>query len=167
MIFTAEFIEVLKGKALEFTKTSTPATSLKKAMTASYRKIPRGHQIIVHIPHYWAEYYHDGSGPVSMPKGRYMVWFRNPKDDPRLKGGYPIKRSDKRSLKDLISNEEFKELIKSGKLVVRQHVGRRRGTFFTRGAYKLWGPWVRRELRRAALREVRNIFDPIRKLREI
>ena len=165
MIFTAEFIEVIKGKALEFTKTSTPSTTLKKAMTASYRKLPRGHQIIVHIPHYWAEYYHDGSGPVSMPKGRYMVWFRNPKDDPRLKGGYPVKSTDVKRLK--LTREQFTRYIKEGKLIVRQHVGRRKGAFFTRGAYRLWGPWIRRELREAALREIRNIFEPLRKIREI
>lgn len=165
MIFTADFIEVLKGKAMEFLRVSIPSSTLKKALTASYRKLPRGHQILVHIPHYWAEYYHDGSGPVTMPKGKYMVWFKNPADDPRLKGGLPVKRSDVRKLN--LSRERFTQLIKDEKIIIRQHVGRRRGTFFTRGAYRLWGPWVREELRKAALREVIEIFKPLRELRDI
>lgn len=40
----------------------------------------------LHIPHYWAVYLHDGRNPVSR-KGGYLVWFRNPNDDPRLSGG--------------------------------------------------------------------------------
>jgi hypothetical protein len=165
LIFTVEFIEVLKAGALNFTRVATPSRTLKNAMTVSYRALPRLHQIIVHIPHYWATYYHDGSGPVTMPKGKYMVWFRDPKDDPRLKGGFPVKRSQVRTLN--LSKERFSQLVKEGKIIIRQSVGRRQGKFFTKDAYALWGPWVRNELLKAARREILNTLQPLRSIRSI
>lgn len=165
MIFTVEFIEVLKAGALNFTRVATPSRTLKTAMTVSYRALPRLHQIVVHIPHYWATYYHDGSGPVTMPKGKYMVWFRNPKDDPRLKGGFPVTRSQIKKLD--LSKERFTQLVKDGKIIIRQSVGRRQGKFFTREAYRLWGPWVRNELLMAARREILKVLQPLRSIRSI
>jgi len=35
------------------------------------------------IPHYWAVYYHDGRGRVSPVNARKLVFFDNPRDDPR------------------------------------------------------------------------------------
>ena len=165
MIFTTEFIAVLKAGALNFTRIATPSSTLKTAMTVSYRALPRLHQIVVHIPHYWAIYYHDGSGPVTMPKGKYMVWFRDPHDDPRLKGGLPVTRAGIKKLN--LSKKRFNELVKAGKIIIRQTVGRRHGTFFTRGAYKLWGPWVRIELLKAARREILKTLQPIRSIGSI
>jgi len=48
----------------------------------------------LYIPHYWAEYYHDGRGPVSPVDARLLVFFANPADDPRLAGGYPVRASE-------------------------------------------------------------------------
>lgn len=37
------------------------------------------------VPHFWATFIHDGRDPV---KGDpLLIWFRNPKDDPRLNNG--------------------------------------------------------------------------------
>ena len=38
------------------------------------------------IPHFWAVYINDGRRAVNRSNG-YLVWFRNPKDDPRLFNG--------------------------------------------------------------------------------
>jgi len=46
------------------------------------------------IPHYWAEFYHDGRGSVSPVDARWIVFFTNPADDPRLAGGYPVRTTD-------------------------------------------------------------------------
>lgn len=46
------------------------------------------------IPHYWAEYYHDGRGSVSPVDARFLVFFTNPADDPRLAAGYPVRAKD-------------------------------------------------------------------------
>lgn len=46
------------------------------------------------IPHYWAEFYHDGRGSVVPVDARFLVYFTNPADDPRLAGGYPERVKD-------------------------------------------------------------------------
>ena len=53
------------------------------------------------VPHYWAQWVHDGRGPApsSLSTGKILVWFRDPKNDPRYPGGlYPVKRSQVRKL---------------------------------------------------------------------
>lgn len=50
------------------------------------------------IPHYWALYVHDGRGPFGPRNARYLCFFPDPKDDPRLRGGYPVRDTDIRHL---------------------------------------------------------------------
>ena len=40
-------------------------------------------QARLHIPHYWAEFYHDGRGSMNPRNARKLVFFANPADDPR------------------------------------------------------------------------------------
>lgn len=51
------------------------------------------------IPHYWAIYVHDGRGPITKRSG-FLVWFRDPGDDPRTSGGlqHPVRASEIRRL---------------------------------------------------------------------
>lgn len=58
------------------------------------------------IPHYWAVYRHDGRlrVPVFPRLASFMVWFRSPKDDPRLGGKFPERAADVRRL----TSEEFR-----------------------------------------------------------
>lgn len=44
------------------------------------------------VSYYWSLYVHDGRRPFSMPPGRMMVWWRNPRDDPRLRRGITPRR---------------------------------------------------------------------------
>jgi hypothetical protein len=46
------------------------------------------------IPHYWAVYYHDGRGPLVPVNANKLVFFADPKDDPRLVNGYPVRATD-------------------------------------------------------------------------
>ena len=57
------------------------------------------------VPHYWAVYYHDGRAGFAAPSGRFLVFYPDPDDDPRLEGGRPVRFSDARHL----SREEFLE----------------------------------------------------------
>ena len=52
----------------------------------------------IFVPHYWAEFYHDGREGFSAESGRLLVFFADPDDDPRLEGGYPIRQADVRRL---------------------------------------------------------------------
>lgn len=73
------------------TKSKTLAESLTKRFDLSGPS-----RVDVYLPHYWAVYVHDGRKPFS--KQKFMLWFRDPKDDPRLRGGYPVRRSGVRRL---------------------------------------------------------------------
>lgn len=56
------------------------------------------------VPHFWATYIHDGRGAVTGKP--LLIWFRNPKDDPRLlNGNTPERLSQTRRL----TSGEFKK----------------------------------------------------------
>lgn len=57
-------------------------------------------RVKVNIPHYWAVYVHDGRGPFGPRKKTWLVWFMDPKDDPRTQGGtkHPVRAKDIRTL---------------------------------------------------------------------
>lgn len=49
---------------------------------------------VLFIPHYWAEYYHDGRAGFGPVTARVLVFYNDPHDDPRLAGGYPVRATD-------------------------------------------------------------------------
>ena len=66
------------------------------ANTYQVKDFKRGALDVINIrsPYFWSGYLDQGRGPVSRKTKRVLVWSRNPKrDDPRLAGGYPFKRS--------------------------------------------------------------------------
>lgn len=78
----------------------TLANAMERRVEAESRS--RGDVVgVLYIPHYWAVYVHDGRRPFS--KSSYMVWWKNPKEDPRLSGGVAPKRA--RNLKRLTRNQ--------------------------------------------------------------
>lgn len=50
------------------------------------------------IPHFWAVYYHDGRPGFEAPGGKFLIYFANPDDDPRISDGYPVTVDDVRHL---------------------------------------------------------------------
>lgn len=60
---------------------------------------------VLGVPHYWAVYYHDGSGGFGPRRTTYLVFFPDALlQDPRLGGQYPIRFSEWRPL----TKEEFR-----------------------------------------------------------
>lgn len=77
-------------------KVKTASTTLASALRVRF-KIGREGRASAYIPHYWAVYVHEGRRPFS--KEHFMVWFRDPKADPRLRGGKtPARVKDLRRL---------------------------------------------------------------------
>lgn len=89
-----------------------PSATLRKAMevvvtrtaTVSAGRLSAGtpNAAFVRIPHYWAIYLHDGTdsllrAPTLRGKSVY-VFFARRRDDPRIRGGYPVRASQARSL---------------------------------------------------------------------
>lgn len=71
------------------------------------------------IPHYWAIYVHDGRGsfgPGSKAtpgkKARFLVWFRDPHDDPRLQHAMQVQR---RVNVRRLTKDQFKFWLKQNK----------------------------------------------------
>jgi len=123
----------------------------------------------IFLPQYWAVYYHDGRGPVRPINGKFLVYFADIEDDPRVSGGrnYPIHASQIRRLR--LDPAEFRRLVKSGKLIVRESVGPAKAhPFFERlagRAAKIVAPTVAREMRShllGALADVRHLRGTLR-----
>lgn len=65
--------------------------------------------VILRINYYWARWYHDGRSAIranNAAPGRthshVLIWFQNPKDDPRIGGqnkNYPVTPNDVKSLR--------------------------------------------------------------------
>lgn len=103
------------------------STQLRQALALKqYKTTKNQSQWAVYIPHYWAVYYHDGRRPVKAKKGKRMVFFKNPKDDPRHHGKYPERLKQKRSLR--LSKQEFRRL--RPKMVIARKVKGTTGEFF-------------------------------------
>lgn len=76
------------------------------------------------VDFYWALYYHDGRGPIRARAGKFLVFFRDPDDDPRINGAarlYPRRASSIRRLN--LSKGEFNRLLRSGRLIATKRVG--------------------------------------------
>ena len=77
----------------------------------------------LHVPHYWAIYYHDGRGPVVAAKGHWLVYFKQPSQDPRIAGGRPERTNQIRRL----TKAQFLSALKAGQIVVTKKVRRTKG----------------------------------------
>lgn len=109
----------------------------------------------LNVPHYWAEFVHDGRGPVSPRFKSFLVYYVDPRDDPRLRGGYPVNPSDARAKR--LTEAQFKAGMRQNYLryrrnpaggrmqfmVVTQRSGpsdpRKRNPFFTQGMRRFLG----------------------------
>jgi hypothetical protein len=109
----------------------------------------------IRTPYYWALAYHNGRGPITMPKGHYMVWFKDPLLDPRLSGGRPFRRASLRRL----TPGEFKEAKKAGLLIISRQVGPEPGTFFFPRAARRFRQAIKGVLRIQMDIAVKSIFD--------
>ena len=121
---------------------------------------------LVHLPFYWAIYYHDGRNSIA--KGTFMVFFRNPDEDPRIDGGsrnYPVRVTDIRPL--TLTPERFRALARSGRIIITKRVGPTRAhPFFEaagfRGLQKEVTPFAILEIERCIeeLLTERDVFRP-------
>lgn len=70
-----------------------------------------------YIPHYWAIYVHDGRGTFAAPAGKYLIWFRDPRNDPRHRGNYVERLSEKRTL----TKQDFEFWLGENRRVIEQY----------------------------------------------
>jgi len=95
---------------------------LRKYMFAATDHIgPRVVKGVLRSPAYWSIYHHIGRANMSVihPSGAsFLAWFKNPKEDPRLiNGESPIYRSQVKSLRDVMSKDEFRAAVDARKII--------------------------------------------------
>lgn len=84
--------------------------TLAKAMTRRVERPERGRGLdgILMIPHYWAVYAHDGR--QSFETEGFMVWWQNPRLDPRLRG-FGGQTPPRRALLRRLTRAEFRRAL--------------------------------------------------------
>ncbi len=89
-------LEDLGERELALVKKSIGSKTLRAAITLIINESEERGALF--IPHYWAIWYHDGRGSVSPVSARKLVFFDDPKDDPRIRNGRPVRESQVRRL---------------------------------------------------------------------
>lgn len=82
-----------------------------KTLAGSYvvlhRYRSRTQKVLIRSPYHWAAILDEGRGPSVAEKGKVLVWFRRPQDDPRLRYGYTRRRGRRPKL----SRSDFKKWV--------------------------------------------------------
>ena len=88
-------------KALEEAKARCGSKTLRKSMYIIGIRNGVGGQFhcVIHVPQYWAKMYHQGTN--AKLGNKFLVVFRDPKKDPRIKRGYPVTKDDIKSFWDM------------------------------------------------------------------
>jgi len=87
--------------------------TLAREMQSFIQTTERG---FLYVDPYWAVYFHDGRTSIV---GKNLVWFKNPRLDPRRPGGRtPNRARDLRSL----TKSEFRDAREKGQIIVTRRV---------------------------------------------
>ena len=84
------------------------------------------------IPHYWAVYVHDGRSGFGPSRGTFLIFFRNPSADPRLRGRQTPERA---ALVPRLTRAQFRRALEefasgSGNVIITRRVKGVRATPF-------------------------------------
>lgn len=123
LIFQIELVRKMAERLRERVRALIPSETLKRSL--DIRIVTDGTLVgaELFLPQYWAVYYHDGREPVKPVNGKFLVYFADIEDDPRVGGGkdYPIRSAHIRRLR--LDPAEFRRLVKEGRLIVKKSVG--------------------------------------------
>lgn len=108
-------VDVSAPRIEEAARSACQSRTLRQAL----RLVRTDDGFTLSVPHYWAQWFNGGRGPVNARPGHKLVFYKNPGDDPRISGGYPVRLSDVRKL----TKEEFYRDLRAGKLIVTDSVG--------------------------------------------
>jgi hypothetical protein len=99
----------------------------------SIRYIVTSDRVIVYSTYYWARWVNDGRGPIEADPGKFLIFFEDPKDDPRIKAGYPRKPEQVKRL----TRRQLRKAREEGQLIETESVGPAEGLkFLERGIQK-------------------------------
>jgi len=96
--FIRDLLERVSERAENHVRPKIPSQTLQRALTTNFDRVANVWLARVGVPHYWAVYLHDGRGPVVKKGKGFLVFFKDPSRDPRLRGGRPVRQADARRL---------------------------------------------------------------------
>lgn len=111
--FNRDLTAKIAALAMAWVRPKIPSRTLQKALNTFQ---DADDHAWVQIPHYWALYVHDGRGPFGPTRTTFLVWFRDIRNDPRLRNGVTPERATQ--LRQL-TRDEFKYWSKQNRLARR------------------------------------------------
>jgi hypothetical protein len=132
------FLRDLLGKLAEAAKNyALPKIPSQTLRGSIFTQVDSRTTAFVEIPEYWAAYLHDGRGAFGPSVAKVLVYFGNPKNDPRLVNGVsPQRLSQVRPLSIgqfkfwLNRNRQARAVGALPPMIIRKRVGPMRGSFF-------------------------------------
>jgi hypothetical protein len=166
--FLREALLAVARRARRHVTPKIPSRTLRAALQVSIEETVGVMFARLHLPHYWAIYAHDGRGPISKQRG-FLVFFRNPDDDPRLAAGYPERAAAIRHL----TREQWRAGLERNRrhiaaggdpfdapMIVVRRVGPAQGAFFfTRGMAGFLESEASPEIRERFDRFIQQVID--------
>lgn len=95
-------------------------------LETSFRFLANSKGVRIWSIYYWTRFVNDGRPEINLPRGRQMIFYLDPADDPRITRDYPRKQSGRRKL----TTEEFRRDRDAGLLVVTRSVAATKGKHF-------------------------------------
>lgn len=102
------------------------SAALRRSMYVMKEKRSGSYRIV--FPQFWAIYYHNGRDAITAAPGKFLVYFPDPRNDPRLKAGYPTLKKQVRHL----TAAQFAFGVKMNKKLEKQGRGTMAYMVFTR-----------------------------------
>ena len=118
--FAERILKKVGRAGLRRAKPQIPSRTLRRAchfeLTVAGPLVSSGQ---LYIPHYWAVILHDGRKEVRTEGRKFLVWYKDPRHDPRLQAGKtPARYADRGKLR--LTPQEFRQELKKGRIIVSQ-----------------------------------------------
>ena len=162
----AKLLNELGQKGVRFIRPLIPSRTLQKSLRYDVELKKTVFKLNFSVPQYWAKFVHDGRSAPFLTENK-MIWYANPGDDPRIKNGYPVKRSDVQKLTRqeyldgvLTNREMYRDFPEGGTMqfmIITDFIKKTTGAqpFFDVGL-KGFGNTVRKAVRRKITRRLKT-----------
>ena len=149
------FMDDLADRVIEAVKNQIPVIRFGR-LRDSLGKFVTEERISIFSYYYWFGVVNQGRGVVSPRRSKYLVWFADPKKDPRIAGDYPRKPSAVKSLREVMDTRTFRAMVKSGEILVRKASGPASGYSFLQNGIREARKTVPKEMRAYVKKNLRE-----------
>lgn len=111
-------------------------------------------RVTIYSIYYWARWANDGRGPVFAQPDKFLVFFEDPHDDPRIKGDYPRKPGQVKRL----TRRQLERARDADQVIVTESVGPAEGLHFLEQGIRKSRDEIPRRLRPLIEGDVRRLL---------